>query len=430
MATPALMQSMITALENRRNNSVLRCLHETPANSLDFSSNDFLSLSTSSLLRRNYLNALANTAPSDFRVGSGGSRLLDGNHPLANQLESKIAQFHGAKSALLFNSGFGANMGFFACIPQKGDVVLHDALIHASVCEGLKLSRAGRVCSFSHNSITDLKNKISDLIKYEPGLLNGTKNIFVAVEALYSMDGDLAPLCEIVELMEQSFTKGNVYLVVDEAHSNGLYGEMGSGLVCKLGLENKVFARLHTFGKALACNGAALLCDSLVREYLINYAKPLIYTTSMSFPSLVAINTVYTLMKQGATQLLISHLKDLISHFFNQLITLFPLTTNVHTKKPILILPLEAPQSPIFSLITSEPRSLAAHCYAAGFIVRPIMPPTVPKGTQRVRICLHAGNTFKEIDNLVQCVTIWLQKERMNKSAVSTCEHHLAKAIL
>lgn len=257
MAPGVLAQSMRTALENRRQNSTLRSLQEKPSTSIDFSSNDFLSLSKSHLIRHEYLSALTRTNPDDFRLGSGGSRLLDGNSSLASQLEPMLAEFHGAPSALLFNSGFDANTSLFACIPQKGDVIIYDAYIHASVHEGLKLSRATTKCSFMHNSLPHLRTLIFDLMKAEPGLIDGTKSIFVAIEALYSMDGDIAPLREIVELMEKSFLNGNGYLIVDEAHSNGIYGENGKGLVHSLGLQNRIFARLHTFGKALACNGGA-----------------------------------------------------------------------------------------------------------------------------------------------------------------------------
>ncbi|RKF57651.1 putative 8-amino-7-oxononanoate synthase [Erysiphe neolycopersici] len=432
MASSVLAQSMRMALENRRHNSTLRSIQDIPSTSIDFSSNDFLSLSKSHLIRHEYLSALYRTKSEDFRLGSGGSRLLDGNLPLASQLELMLAEFHEAPSALLFNSGFDANTSIFACIPQKGDVIIYDAYIHASVHEGMKLSRATTMCSFEHNSLSHLRNLIFNLNKAEPGLMDGTKSIFVAIEALYSMDGDTAPLREIVELIEELFPNGNGYLIVDEAHSNGIYGQNGRGLVHSLGLQSRIFARLHTFGKALACNGAAILCDNLVREYLINYAKPFIYTTSMSYPSLVAVKTVYTAMNQGTTQPFILHLETLIGYLFNQLnLLLSPFTTHPKSMETLLIIPLKTPLSPIFPLITPDPRGLATHCQAAGYLVRAIMPPTVPLGTQRVRICLHAGNTFKEVDNLVHCILLWLKKERRKEpSAQMSCKRPLIKAVL
>jgi len=244
---------MRSLLDKRKSNSAHRKLTLASPNTTDFSSNDFLSLSTSFNLKQEYIKELSNSP--DFHLGSGGSRLLDGNSAYAENLERTIAEFHNAPSALLFNSGFDANSGFFACVPQPGDVVLYDEFIHASVHEGMRLSRAGTRVSFAHNSVPDLRRKLSEILGRDEAVCLGTRSVFVAVESLYSMDGDLAPLVEIVEALERMLPRGNGYLVVDEAHSNGIYGEKGRGIVCGLGLEKKVFARLHTFGKALACNG-------------------------------------------------------------------------------------------------------------------------------------------------------------------------------
>lgn len=158
-----------------------------------------------------------------------------------------MAKFHGSEAGLLFNSGFEANTGLFACVPQPGDVVVYDDLIHASVHDGMRLSRATTV-SFQHNSVSSLRTVLRDLAtrKEKP-------NIFVAVEGVYSMDGDVAPLREIVQCVKQETQKG--YVIVDEAHSTGIFGERGRGLVSELGLENDIWARVHTFGKAMGCSG-------------------------------------------------------------------------------------------------------------------------------------------------------------------------------
>jgi 8-amino-7-oxononanoate synthase len=252
MAHSTLSSKMSSLLSTRKANSALRILTVSPPTSKDFSSNDFLSLSTSPVLRTAYLSEL--TSHPDFRLGSSGSRLLDGNSLYAENLEKEIAEFHGAEAALLFNSGFDANEGFFACVPQRGDVVVYDAFIHASVHEGMRLSRAGRKIMFEHNSVLDLERVLSELARDEE-VRDGERNVFVAVESLYSMDGDLCPLKEIVELVERMLPNGNGHIIVDEAHSNGIYGSQGRGVVCSLGLEDRVFARLHTFGKAIGCNG-------------------------------------------------------------------------------------------------------------------------------------------------------------------------------
>lgn len=220
---------------------------------VDFSSNDFLSLSSSPIVKANYIAELSSSA--SFRLGSSGSRLLDGNSCYATSLEKSIAAFHNAESALLFNSGYDANAGFFSCVPQSGDVILYDEFIHASVHDGMRLSRARKTLPFAHNSVKDLKRELSLLLGRDAGVAGGGRNVFVAVEGVYSMDGDLAPLREIVELVERMLVRGNGYVVVDEAHSGGVIGERGRGLVCEEGLEGRVFARLMTFGKGFGGSG-------------------------------------------------------------------------------------------------------------------------------------------------------------------------------
>jgi 8-amino-7-oxononanoate synthase len=258
MATPPLHTTMRALLEQRASRSALRALRTAPSSSIDFSSNDFLSLSTSTFFKTAYLEELTSTP--DFRIGSGGSRLLDGNSLYAEQLERDVAAFHGAEAGLLFNSGFDANAGFFSCVPQPGDVIFYDEQIHASVHDGMRLSRAGIKVSFVHNSVEDLQKRLVECIQRDALIRKGQRNIFVAVEALYSMDGDLAPIKGIMELVEQLLPDRNGHVVVDEAHSNGVYGFQGRGIVCSLGLESRVFARLHTFGKGLACSGGLLHC--------------------------------------------------------------------------------------------------------------------------------------------------------------------------
>jgi hypothetical protein len=242
-------------LSNRQSNSTLRTLTLATPNQVDFSSNDFLSLSTNTALKTAFLNELQS---KNVPLGSGGSRLLDGNSPYAEELEREIAAFHGAEAGLLFNSGFDANAGFFACVPQRGDVVVFDELIHASVHDGMRLSRAEKCLPFRHNCVDGLRGVLEGLVREEDGVLEGRVNVFVAVEAVYSMDGDVAPLREIVGLVEGLLKRRNGYVVVDEAHATGVLGTRGRGLVCELGLERRVFARLHTFGKAVACGGGKL----------------------------------------------------------------------------------------------------------------------------------------------------------------------------
>lgn len=396
---PALEQKLASQLRRRRRNSKLRALKSSPPGSVDFSSNDFLSLATTRQFRQDYLDELESQI---LPVGSTGSRLLDGNSEYAEKLESEIAHFHGAQTGLLVGSGFDANVSIFTCLPQPGDIILYDELIHASVHDGMRMSRAASLVSFKHNCLKDFRDKLQTLAS-----ANSPSDVFVAVESVYSMDGDLAPMQEMVSIMKEVFPAGNCHLIVDEAHATGVYGPLGKGRVCELGLEKEVLVRLHTFGKAMASNGAIILCSPTIRSYLINYARPVIFTTFMSYPTLVAVKVAYDWLKSGKTEELAARLRHLIQYLDQQIRTLTCLTEKL--PPGTVLLPEACPESAIFALMMREPRELAAYCQAAGFVVRAVMHPTVPRGTERVRICLHSGNTEAEIDTFVELVRRWLQ---------------------
>lgn len=238
-----------------------------PQGAVDFSSNSYLSLAANPELKKRFISLLQSSG-EQFSLGSGGSRLLDGNNTFTEDLESRIAAFHNAPTGLLFNSGFDANSGLFGCAPQPGDVVVYDELIHASVHDGMKLGRAQKV-PFAHNCVDatsqttttagpgSLRAVLDQLCDGRHGgaYRDGKRNIFIAVEGVYSMDGDVAPLKEIVSCVRQRLPLGNGHIIVDEAHSTGIIGDRGRGLVCHLGLEDQVWARVHTFGKAMGCAG-------------------------------------------------------------------------------------------------------------------------------------------------------------------------------
>ncbi|KAI5840294.1 pyridoxal phosphate-dependent transferase [Morchella snyderi] len=395
----ALEAAMSQTLSKRATLSRLRALSLPPPNSTDFSSNDFLSLASSPLLRQTFLAELS--AHPAHPLGSGGSRLLDGNSPYAEALEVTIAQYHNAPCGLLFNSGFDANSGFFSCVPQPGDVIVYDEYIHASVHEGMRASRASRVM-FKHNCPASFREVLCTIAgeDREEALRGRQRNVFVAVESLYSMDGDLAPLAELVAIADEVLERGALF-TVDEAHATGVVGEGGRGLVSQLGLEQRVFARLHTFGKALACNGAIILTDATTRQYLINYARPLIYTTSLSFPALAAITASYTLLRSAHAAALQSHLHSLTALLHRLLLSSLPSSPQTLTLPPVR-------PTPILALLTPQPRALAAHLQMRGLVARPIVFPTVPKGTERVRICVHAGNTVADVEALVEAVREWV----------------------
>lgn len=319
-ATPkTLVDSLTSALAQREAKSARRRLTVLPRTAVDFSSNDFLSLSTSSAYRNRFLAHL-NSAPESFPLASGGSRLLDGNSVYAEELERFVAKFHEAPCALLFNSGYDANVGVLSCIPQPGDLILYDELIHASAHEGMRLSRAGARQMFAHSCPAGLKDVLKTQIEADPQVKRGTRNVFIIIESVYSMDGDVAPIKEFIEVVDELLPHGNGYFIVDEAHATGVFGPRGAGVVQQLGVQNRMFIRVHTFGKALASHGgmipiaanlfsfcsllvsAMVLCGPETRDYLINYARSLIYTTALGYPFLASIHTSYELLSSGQTE--------------------------------------------------------------------------------------------------------------------------------
>ncbi|KAH9981707.1 pyridoxal phosphate-dependent transferase [Russula compacta] len=385
----------------------------------DFSSNDYLSLTTSPLLRARVLAAL-HASPSI--LGSGGSRLLIYS-PAHAALEARLARTFHAPAALLFNSGFDANAGFFACIPQLGDALLYDAAIHASVHDGARASRlAPRLRRpFAHNDPRALRAALWALREECAAFREGECSVFVAVESVYSMDGTVAPLRVMLDAMDEVFPAGNAHMVVDEAHATGIYGPGGRGMVARLGLEDRVFARLHTFGKALAASGAVLLTNTLTRDYLLNYARPLIYTTSLSNAAIIAASCSFDLLEDGTTEKLAAQVVEHSRYFQERLCaslaassipsSILSLPAHLHQRPS-----LAQPPTPIIPLLTLRARDLSAHLLAHGLNARPITWPTVPKGTDRVRVCLHAGNTRAELDALVGAAVGWaagiMQEER------------------
>ena len=256
-----LIDSFTSALARREAKSARRRLTLLPHSTVDFSSNDFLSLSTSPVYRRRYLSHL-NNAPESCPFASGGSRLLDGNSAYAEELEEFVAQFHEAPTALLFNSGYDANVGVLSSVPQSGDVILYDELIHASAHEGMRLSRAETKQMFPHSSPEGFRNVLEAQISKDSKVETGTRNVFIVIESIYSMDGDIAPIQEFVQIVDELLPKGNGYFIVDEAHATGVFGLRGAGVVQQLGLQKQMFIRVHTFGKAMASHGGMLPCQA------------------------------------------------------------------------------------------------------------------------------------------------------------------------
>ncbi|KAG6867632.1 hypothetical protein C0993_000234 [Termitomyces sp. T159_Od127] len=402
MSESILNAKLQASLASRESRSIRRRLPESTTSSalnlIDFTSNDYLSLSTSPILRKRFLSKL-NASPDV--LGSGGSRLLV-NGSAHSAFEERLRTFFGAEAALLFNSGFDANVGFFSCIPQPGDAMVYDEYIHASVHDGMRASRVtDALYPFKHNDIVSFKHVLARVKRDHPNA-----SVFVAVESLYSMDGTFAPLKEISEALDGK----DMYLVVDEAHATGIYGPQGRGRVAELGLEDKVLARLHTFGKALAATGAVILTSTLIRDYLLNYARSLIYTTSLSNANVIAADCSFDLLVDGTAPQLASNLLELSVYFTNYLRSRL---TNIPTS--LLSLPEHlssphCPPSPIIPLMTSHPRPLSAALRVLGMNARPITWPTVPKGRDRVRVCLHAGNTQADVERLALAAVRWAEE--------------------
>ncbi|KAI1912680.1 hypothetical protein LOZ12_002642 [Ophidiomyces ophidiicola] len=411
MATPnPLLERLRAILAERKTRGRLRSLKTLPSDVADFSSNDFLSLSTCPGFRDLYLDNLSKIAAS-HRLASSGSRLLDGNSEYAEELEKFLADFHSAPSGRLFNSGYDANVSIFSCIPQIGDVIMYDELIHASTHDGMRLSRASRRIAFQHNSVEDFRVKLQAEIDMDHLIRSGKRNVIVATESLYSMEGDFAPIREILDVLETLLPGGNGQLIIDEAHSTGILGPRGGGVVQSLGVQDRVFIRLHTFGKSIASLGAIALCHPITRDYLTNFARPLIFSSASGIPTLVATRTTYELMAEGAMVPLQTQLQQKIQLLRTSLAVISP------TDKSILQM-RHHPTSPIFSIKTKFPHDLAKACQQEGLMVRAIVAPTVPLGTERVRVCLHARNSIEEIQKLVAVIDRWVQSRDQTKATL------------
>lgn len=338
----------------------------------DFCSNDYLGFARSPVLKGLVQNETDNHPQS--LNGATGSRLISGNLAYAEELERQIAAFHQAEAGLLFNSGYDANVGLFSSLPQKGDTIICDELIHASIIDGARLSYANRY-TFRHNDLESLEGKLKQA--------NGI--CYVVIESVYSMDGDTPPIADIITLTDQY----GAHLIIDEAHAVGLYPK---GLVSELGLQDKVFARVVTFGKALGCHGAIVLGSDILRQYLINFARSFIYTTATSFHQLAAVKMAYQLVARSGADIL--RLQQNIGLFKQGI-------------KPNPTYPLLQSDSAIQCLIlgsNDKARQTGQQLQTAGLDVRAILSPTVAQGAERIRICLHSYNTLKEINLLTSTI--------------------------
>jgi biotin synthase len=372
-------------LKRRQEAGTLRKLPSASAG-VDFTSNDYLGLAHSIELSRRIDAKLQHWGSRQPLNGSTGSRLLSGNSVSTEALEERIAAFHNTESALLFNSGYDANLGALSALLSNGGTVFYDEQCHASIHDGIRLGKATSH-AIKHNDLQELEEQLVRLgtMTIPDGASSASSTVWIAVESLYSMSGDQAPLKELAALARRF----GAFLFVDEAHATGVFGPAGAGLVQALELSRDVAARVHTFGKALGCHGAAVVGSRTLKEYLTNFARPFIYSTAPAPHSLAAIEAAYESLPglDSARAQLQSRVK-----LFCEIAATQQLASLLESESPIQALLVPGP---------AKVRPLAEHMRAQGFDIQAIVSPTVRRGQERIRICLHVFNSEQQIRDLV-----------------------------
>lgn len=379
-------------LADRKSLNALRSLQQQQQRT-DFYSNDYLGFARHAAI---HTWASQMVEDSDTSVnGATGSRLLSGNHELYQRLEDFLDQYYGQYS-LVFNSGYDANAGFFSAVPQRGDTVLYDEFAHASIRDGIRMGLA-RSYKFAHNDLEDLRSQIMKVRKLNTPGSEDENEIYVVTESVFSMDGDSPDLQQMAGLCREL----NCRLIIDEAHAIGVCGEQAGGMVAA-DPEFNVFARILTFGKAMGAHGAAVIGPEELRLYLLNFARSFIYTTALPPHSVATVLASYHYMETRDGQKKQWELQENIRYFREQqqrqgIADIFiPSTSAIHC----CLLPGN-----------DRVKAVAGELQKGGFDVRPIMSPTVPRGQERLRFCLHSYNTENEI------------KEVLHKLAASVRNH-------
>ncbi len=349
-------------------------------NLVDFSSNDYLGFSRNFWIKERTKEILKQQS---FKNGATGSRLLSGNHRLYQKLEEQLIGLYSCEAALVFNSGYDANLGFFASVPQQGDFIFYDEYVHASIRDGIQLSNA-KSYKFHHNNLVDLQAKIERSIKDD--LKTALFEIYIITESVFSMDGDTPDLKALA-----TFCSTNNYrLIVDEAHALGVFGK---GLCLKKEIQQAVFARIVTFGKALGSHGAAILGSKLLKEYLVNFARSFIYTTALPPHSIATSIAAHEQLISKNGNISQTKLLENIS-YFKQELEVHDLYNNfIKSNSAIQCMKVKGNQNV---------KTIAKKLIKNGYDIKAILSPTVPKGKERLRFCLHAYNTKEEIKSMVQ----------------------------
>ena len=374
-------------LERRQQDNALRQLG-TSNQLVDFSSNDYLGFSKSKTIFNTAYKVLK--TPNSLQNGATGSRLLSGNHKLYQMVEEHISTFHNSETALIFNSGYDANLGFFSCVPQRNDVILYDEYCHASIRDGITMSKA-KAFKFKHNDLEDLEKQ---MLRHSELVSESHQDIYLVTESIFSMDGDSPDLVTLSQIS----TKHNANLIVDEAHAIGVFGQNGNGLINQLKLEATVFARTITFGKALGAHGAAILCCQDLKDYLINFSRPFIYTTALPPHSLATIKASYDELLNQVQQDLVK-LQQNIEYFKTELKRLNLQHLFIKSDSTIQCCLVSG---------NENAKRMAQELQNHGFDVKAILSPTIPKGKERLRLCLHSYNSSEEITKVLELLATFV----------------------
>lgn len=356
-------------LIQRKKEGHLRSLR-LPEKLIDFTSNDYLGLAGDSLLKERIALAYAKIQEN----GSTGSRLLTGNRTYHLEAEKWLAGNFEVPEVLTFPSGYMANLALFSALPQRGELVLHDEHIHACIKDGIRLSFAEKK-AFRHNDLQDLERLLQ---RYRD------QTCYVAVESVYSMQGDMAPLPAMAELCDHY----GAFLIVDEAHSTGVMGRAGKGACHAYAILEKCLAVVYTFGKGMGVHGAAVACTEELKNYLINFSRPFIYTTATDAHTLIGMQESLILLEEQAWRK--DQLYANIDYFRSQMrLKTGKVPSNLH-----------AIQSIPFPGVKAV-KEASALLRSRGFDVRAITSPTVPEGQECLRVVIHSFQDRTEIEHLV-----------------------------
>lgn len=340
---------------------------------LNLSSNDYLGLADNEALKQEFLQTLD---PRDCRFSSTSSRLLTGNYPIYTRLENRLAQLYGAESALVFNSGYHANSGILPAVTDSRSLILADKLVHASIVDGIGLSKA-RCIRYRHNNYEQLERLVAENAgEYD--------RIFVVTESIFSMDGDESDLPRLVALKHQY---SNLYLYIDEAHAFGVRGQQGLGCAEEREVVGDIDFLVGTFGKAAASMGAFVICSEEMKQYLVNTMRPLIFTTAL--PPINLAWTLFIVNKICNMQARREHLARISARVRE---ALNPLNGNILSSSHII---------PYVLGESERATAVALKLQHEGFYLLPVRPPTVPPGTSRLRISLNAECSDADIDRLI-----------------------------